>query len=234
MTSEMRQESGWRHVLMALLVFLALSADVLSMFVGKMLDGRPLSDPEIWNRHWGATAGMFLCSVALWSATTVLVLRWSRRRNILSLLFNLIWDRRVMAFFSMAALVLSALLWLEASRSGVAFPSVLREYHGFVDRYAEHGAMVTAFQYLYYVLESVMVLLMIALFQRAGEIWTRLAGIPWGGIGLALTWGVAHFASHPEGAVTVVMTALLLGLIFIGVRKSVVPALVAIFLVFVL
>jgi len=234
MNAETRQESGWRYVFMALLIFMVLSADVLSLFVGKLLDGRPLSDPEPWSRHWTATVGMFLCSVVIWSATTILIIRWIRRRNILPSLFSRRLDRSVVFFFCLAVLVLAAILWLEASRSGAAFPSLAREYHGFVRRYSGHGALVTAFQYLYYLLESVMVLLMIAFFQRAGEVWTRLAGIPWGGIGLTLTWGLAHFLSHPDGAFTVVLSALLLGLIFIGVRKSFLPALAAIYLVFVL
>ena len=55
--------------------------------------------------------------------------------------------------------------------------------------------------------------------------------VPWGGFGLALTRGLAHFASHPQGALTVVMSALILGLVFVGVRKSVAPALATVWLV---
>ena len=177
MSAETRRESGWPFFLMALLVFLLLAADVLSLFVGKLLDGR--------------------------------------------LVF-------------LGILVLAGLKWLEAAHSGATIPSFLREYRGFEHRYAGHGAIVALSQYLYYLLESAMVLLMIALFQRAGEIWTRLAWLPWGGLGLTLTWGLAHYASHPEGASTVVLSALLFGLVFVGVRKSVLPSLATVYLAFVL
>jgi hypothetical protein len=79
-----------------------------------------------------------------------------------------------------------------------------------------------------------MVLLVIALFQRAGELWTRLMNVPWGGFGLTLTWGLAHLSSHPEGLLPVVLTALLLGFGFVWVQKSVLPALAIVYLVIIL
>lgn len=76
--------------------------------------------------------------------------------------------------------------------------------------------------------------LMIALFQHAGKVWTRLLWIPWGGLGLTLMRSLAHFASHPVGALTIILSALFFGFIFVGVRKIVVPALRAVYLAFVL
>ena len=234
MNSNTRRESGWGRASLGLLMFFLLAADILSIFVGKWLDGRPLSDPAIWSTHWTATIGTFLCSVAIWSAAVLLVVWRARRRGTLTALFSLRLDRRAVALCGVGLLAVVALKWLEASGSGAAFPAVLREYRGFEHRYVGHGATVTAFQYLYYLLESMMVLLIIAFFQRAGELWTRLSSIPWGALGLTLTWGLAHFASHPAGALTVVMSALLFGFVFLGARKSVVPALVTIYFAFVL
>jgi hypothetical protein len=188
----------------------------------------------MWSRHWTATVGMFLCSVAIWSATVAVVVWWARRRGTVTALFSLRLDRRAVVMCGVGLFAVAALKWLEASDSGAAFPAVLREYRGFEHRYVGHGAIVTAFQYLYYLLESMMVLLIIAFFQRAGEVWTRFSWVPWGALGLTLTWGLAHFASHPDGAFTVVLSALLFGLVFVGARKSVVPALATVYFAFVL
>ena len=149
-------------------------------------------------------------------------------------MFSLKADRRVLIIFCLGVVAMVMISWLESSGSWPISPSVLREYRGFERRYPGYGGVVTAFQYLYYALESVMVLLMMAFFQRAGEIWTRTARAPWGGIGLALTWGAAHVGSHPEGAYVVVLSALLFGVVFVGVRKSFAPALAFVYLAFVL
>ena len=39
----------------------------------------------------------------------------------------------------------------------------------------------------------VLVLLILVFSQKAGELWFRNKNIPYGGIVIALTWGVAHF-----------------------------------------
>jgi len=110
----------------------------------------------------------------------------------------------------------------------------VREYRGFAKLYPGHAAVVTAFQFLYYLLESSMVVLILAAWQRAGEVWTGRPLVPWGALGLTLTWGLAHFASQPQGALWVVVSALLFGFVFVGVRKSFGPTLVVVWLTFVL
>jgi hypothetical protein len=234
MGSTKNAESGWRYILMAVIAFLLLAADVLSMLVGKLLDGRSLSDPGMWSEHWYATVGTFLCSSLIWGISGALIIFWSWRRGKLDMLFSLRGGRRVVLLFCLGVVFLFAISWWESSGSGSIFPSLVREYRGFENRYTGYGVVVTAFQYLYYLFESVMVLLVMTFFQRAGEAWTRLANVPWGGFGLTLTWGLAHLFSHPEGLLTIVLTALLLGFVFVGVRKSVVPALAIILLVFIL
>ena len=229
-----RTESPWGYVGAGLLLFTALGLDFLSLFVGKALDGRALSDPAVWSTHWYATVGTFLSSTALWAITVALFAGWARRRSALPALFSLGRDRRVFVACGLGVVALAALSLIGSSGPGGASLSVVREYHGFVRRYDGHGGIVTAFQYLYYLLESAVVLAMIAVFQRAGELWWRRAWVPWGGLGLMLTWGLVHFLSHPEGAAFVVVTALVFGLVFVAARKSVVPLLVTLWLAFVL
>ena len=234
MGNERIVESGWRYILVAIIVFLLLAADLLSTLVGKMIDGRPLSDPSVWSINWYATVCTFLCSVIIWCVSGTLVVRWLRIRGALDRVLNVRMERRIVPFFLVVIIILAAISWWESSGSGAIFPSVLGEYRAFEHRYPGYGLTVTLFQHLYYILESVMVLLVIALFQRAGEFWTERGNVPWGGIGLTLTWGLAHLSSHPEGLLPVVLIALILGLGFVAVRKSVLPAFAIVYLVFVL
>ena len=225
-------ESGWRYALAALIVFTLLGMDVLSLFVGRLLDGPTSQHFGVWPSHWYATAGQFVFSIALWTASAALVVRWARRRGALGVLFGGRWDGRVVAVLFLGALAVAAIQLIETA--GVPSLSLLREYRGFERRYPGHGAIVTAFQYVYYLGESGMVVLILATWQRAGELWTSRARVPWGGVGLMLTWGLVHFLSHPAGALTVVASALVFGGVFVGARKNAAATLAVVYLAFVL
>lgn len=132
------------------------------------------------------------------------------------------------------AVVLGLIGWTEARISGSGFPSVVAEHGDFVRLYGDRGMAVTVFQYLYYLLESAMVLALVSLFQRAGEKRMRHALVPWGGIALSLSWGLAHLGTHPEGAAIVMLIALIYGVAFVMAEKSAPATLALVYLGFVL
>lgn len=68
------------------------------------------------------------------------------------------------------------------------------------------------FQYLYYLFESFMLVLCIVFFQEAFEHCFKTKYIPWGGIVLALTWGLSHIIT--QGSVTIGLAYALLALLF--------------------
>ena len=55
------------------------------------------------------------------------------------------------------------------------------------------GALKFTFQYIYYLFEVVLFMLIIVYGQKAFEVWFKKANIPYGGIVVALTWGMAHW-----------------------------------------
>lgn len=79
-------------------------------------------------------------------------------------------------------------------------------------------------QYLYYIFEIMLVLLIIVYGQKAAE--TRLnSQIPFGGIILALTWGIFHFVSRGAGleiwnGISTVIFSILSGVIYLKLGKS--------------
>ena len=230
-TAGPRQERGWTYALAALLVFLLLGLDVLSVLLGAIIDGRSPAEFGGYNTHWYATVGSLLCSVIIWTISTLLLRRWAKRRGALDRLFATIRSRRVFLASLAGIIVLSGIAWLE---SHSAIPSFISEYRGFERHYPGQALLVTVIQYVYYLLESIMVLWILALWQRAGELWTGLHGVPWGGLGLTLTWGLAHFASHPQGAWVVIASALVLGIVFLVARKSYLATFAVIYSVFLL
>lgn len=63
---------------------------------------------------------------------------------------------------------------------------VLREWNN-------RGPLLFTFQYIYYLFEVLLVLLIIIFGQTAFEKWFNNNKIPFGGILLALTWGIGHW-----------------------------------------
>lgn len=55
------------------------------------------------------------------------------------------------------------------------------------------GALKFTFQYIYYLFEVVLFMLIIVYGQKAFEVWFKKNNIPYGGIVVALTWGMAHW-----------------------------------------
>jgi hypothetical protein len=225
---------AWRYLLLAVLTFLLLGADMASVVVAKLLDGRSASDPGLWSAHWYATVGGFICSVVIWSLWIGVLLAWSRRRDIFGSLISVQAGSRAFAILLAGAVVLGGMGLIEARTSGGHFPSRTGEYQGFVKLYAGHGLVVTIFQYLYYVLESAMIVALLSLFQRAFEKWTHHALVPWGGIALALSWGAGHLGTHPEEVILIMLIALLYGVVFVLAEKSGPATLALVYLGFVL
>ncbi|MBO5031449.1 MAG: hypothetical protein J6D08_06120 [Lachnospiraceae bacterium] len=61
--------------------------------------------------------------------------------------------------------------------------------------YQSNGAVKFVFQYIYYVFESFLLSLIVIFGQKAFEMWFHNDKIPYGGIVLALTWGLMHIVT---------------------------------------
>lgn len=69
----------------------------------------------------------------------------------------------------------------------------LTELLYFLNTYGNKGLVIFLLQHLYYLFESILILLLIILGQQAGEfLFPQSPRIPWGGIFCALTWGMLH------------------------------------------
>lgn len=62
---------------------------------------------------------------------------------------------------------------------------VLKEFHS-------NGMPKFIFQYIYYLFETGLFMMLIVFGQKACEQWFKNKNIPYGGIAVALTWGLAH------------------------------------------
>lgn len=98
------------------------------------------------------------------------------------------------------------------------------------------GLLIFLFQYIYYVAEGFLISLVIVYAQKACEKWFKNEKIPYGGIILGLTWGLAHILSKGS-LITGILAAFagfLFGAAYVFVNKDYRKALPIIILLFVL
>ena len=95
------------------------------------------------------------------------------------------------------------------------------------------------FQYIYYLFEAIIILIMIVFTQEATERFLKthkikLKHIPWGGIILAATWGIVHLATETSliYAICYIILSLLAGAAHLAVNKNVYLSYTLIVLIF--
>ncbi|TQI66300.1 hypothetical protein [Clostridium sp. KNHs216] len=71
------------------------------------------------------------------------------------------------------------------------------DWNGFkvIQEFYAKGIIKFVFQYIYYFFETFLFMLIIIFGQRACELWFKRETIPYGGVIVALTWGMAHWAT---------------------------------------
>lgn len=78
--------------------------------------------------------------------------------------------------------------------------------------FEKQGALKFVFQYIYYFFETFLFSLIIIFGQKAFEIWFKRENIPYGGMVLALTWGIGHILS--KGSIQIGLLTALSGFLF--------------------
>ncbi len=78
---------------------------------------------------------------------------------------------------------------------GGIFPP-LAEHEALSERFGDFGTIAWIVQVAYYLAELVVIVLIIAFGQEAGERIFRAKWVPWGGFMLATTWGFVHFLTQ--------------------------------------
>lgn len=90
------------------------------------------------------------------------------------------------------------------------------------------------FQYIYYLFETLIVLLTIIFAQELGEKIFKSKFIPWGGILLSVTWGISHILSQGDILIgfSYIVYSLLYGTAYMAVKKNIYISYAAVALMF--
>jgi membrane protease YdiL (CAAX protease family) len=191
----------------ALLSFAALGLEIPLVLAESLIYGKGPGGFSVGEviTHWSATC-------VLWGASAFLLLSFAKRKTGLSLFANkkspsaLRW---ALCFVCLAvAVAVSAVDW-----------------NGFkpIEEFRHIGWLRFIFQYIYYIFEVALVLLLVAFGQEAGERWFKHTDIPYGGILAALTWGVIHMLTQGDvmAGLWGMLSALLFGVAYLLTGKNI-------------
>ncbi len=184
-----RFTEGLRYLGYALEVFGVIGFELLLAYlIEPKLYQRDIKDFDTIQTiiHWIVT-----CSV--WGLGAYLVVKECRKKSGLDLIDNLknipIFDRenpiKAKQWVMIAAGTVLCLVstWIDWNGS-----KVLTEF-------SRRGPLLFTFQYIYYLFEVALVLLIIIFGQMAFEKWSGNNSFPFGGVLVALTWGLGHWLS---------------------------------------
>jgi hypothetical protein len=222
------------YILHALIVFGFLGLEFAVFLVSHLIDGRSIQQLFSWPIHWYGAVAHWVLTMLVWGTGIFLYYRWAKKRALIPTLIQFNFSKREGIVLGCGVLFVVIYTVIYSQITGAVIPQVYREYTGFQRMYGEQAWIASIFQNLYYLVEFTLVIIMVAFFQRAGELWFKKEWIPWGSLGLFVTWGSIHLLSHPQGALGVMIWSLVPGIAFVAAKKSFWPVLIISVLGFIL
>jgi hypothetical protein len=222
------------YLVFAMVAFGILGLEFGVLFISRIIDGRSFAQIGNWPIHWYGAIAHWVITIIVWLIGVYLIYLWAKKNDIIKDLIDFELSNRIFYLVIIAILVVIASALVQMFVTDAQVPQVFSEYRGFEIMYGDNAFIVTLFQVLYYFAEMLLVFIMIALFQRFGEKVFKNEYIPYGSIGLMLTWGMIHFISHPAGALGVTIWALVPGLLYVYGKKSFLPVYLLLILGFIL
>lgn len=174
----MKRASGMNYLVLAMAAFAGLGLEVLLAFgMEPIFYGAPMNQwTDLQNiLHWVMTCG-------LWGTVSWYITQYAKNKYG----FNIFqkgnkmaaWQWLLIIVFVIGSLILSYIDWNGSK--------IIKEFYA-------NGPLKFVFQYIYYIFETVLVMLILVFGQKAFEEWFHKPNIPYGGIIVAVTWGIGHF-----------------------------------------
>jgi len=225
------KELSWKTLIgKALLLFLLLvGSEIFFAIISFSIES------DVRDIRFGASTQNMLFNrfmvVLCWAVLTTVFYKWSKNKDIFNKLF---WKN-----ISLKRLLLIGVI-VVAFHAGFNYfyferllPQIIIEHSRFITSHGNiFGNIGFLLQLFYYFFESTLVLFMLAFFQLAGEIKFKKEFVPWGGLGLALTWGVGHFLNGLESGFLAIALSLVIGIVYLAGKKAFVPVFLMTFLLF--
>lgn len=216
----MKKISGMNYMILALLAFAGLGLEmVLAFGIEPAIYGTAMSE---WTNlqniiHW-------IITCILWGAASWGIVSFAKKKYNFDIFQKgnkvAIWQWLLIVLFIAGSLILSYIDWNGSK--------VIKEFYA-------NGLLKFIFQYIYYVFETVLVMLILVFGQYAFEKWFHKQNIPYGGIIVAITWGIEHFFTKDivTGIVTMI-SGLAFGSVYLLTNRDIMKTYPILWVMFVL
>jgi hypothetical protein len=217
----MQKTKGYHFLLLALCAFAGLGVEALYAF---------LIEPAIYGaamQEWttGQTIIHWVLTSITWGIAAVLLLKLSNRKFGFDLSKS---GERMKPWQWLCVLLCTAFMIVVSYFDWGGF-KVVKEFE-------HNGWLKFIFQYIYYFFETVLFTLIIVFGQKACELWFKKENFPYGGIAVALTWGLGHILSKGLVA-TGLLSALggfIFGVVYLLVNRDIKKTFLFLFILFVM
>lgn len=203
-----KKESGLGYLELALLAFGGLGLEVLLAFVIEpVLYGGQMNEWSVFQSilHW-----IFTCII--WAIVIGALI--IRAKNICN--FDIFQKNQTLKAWQWAGVAVCIIFSLVMS---------YLDWEGFkvVKEFQYNGWLKFIFQYIYYIFETGLVVLIVIFGQKAFEVWFKKANIPYGGIIAAITWGLAHIFTKGDivAGIVCAISGFLFGAVYLLVNRNI-------------
>ncbi len=210
---------GIDYLSLALYAFGGLGIEAIYAFLLEpMIYGNQMADWTVGQNiiHWVVTC-------ITWGIITWLIIRYSKQKYG----FDIFVRENKMKIWQWLGVALCIVFSISVS---------YMDWDGFkvVKEFEKKGLLKFIFQYIYYIFETALFTMILVYAQKAFEVWFKRKNIPYGGIILAVTWGLAHIFT--KGSITVGLMAALggftFGIVYLLVNRDIRKTLPILFLMF--
>ncbi len=193
----MKKTTGSQFLLLALCAFSGLGIELIYAF---------LLEPMIYHaqmREWTAIQNIihWIVTCITWSVIAVMLVKKSKQEYG----FDLFASKGNMKTWQWVSIIACAMIMIVISSVSWNGLKVVKEFQS-------NGWLKFIFQYIYYIVETALITLIIVFGQKAFEHWFKRDNFPYGGIVVAVTWGLMHCLTR--GSLTSGLLSAISGFLF--------------------
>jgi len=229
----LKDPSGLTYFLQGMTCFLFLIYDAIQHIIDQVIYGNLIKDLHFFDWPWYALITHWTFVIIVWGTCLYLMSRWVKKYKTLKILdFKLTSSAK---YLIPIALVLGIVFaFIEYLMAPSILPQIYNEYLHFVEDHGSKALLVSIVQNIYYIFEAGLVVFLVAFMQNAGEKWFKSTKIPFGSIGLATTWGLAHLTHGGLATLWIITFAFAAGLFFQVTKKSIIISYILILSIFII
>lgn len=216
----MKKLRGSNYIILSIITASALGIEVLmAYFIEPFIFGNEMKSWTVFQTiiHWVVTC-------IIWGVICYYVIRIARKRYD----FDIFQSANKMSILQWVLVLIAVLISLYLSYLDWDGIKIVKEFYS-------NGLPKFIFQYIYYCFETMIVTLILVFGQKAFEEWFHKSNLPYGGILVALTWGVGHlFTKDITTGIMTIISGLAFGSIYLLTNRDIKKTYLFLWMMFVL